>query len=111
MFLTNLLISGLAVFVTAYILDGVVVDNYLVALLVSVLLGLANAVLKPILLIFTLPINILTLGLFTFVINAIMVIIVSSVVAGFTVTNFWWALLFSLLLSVVNSILLSLVKK
>ena len=72
----NLLISGLAVFVTAYILDGVVVDNYLVALLVSVLLGLANAVLKPILLIFTLPINILTLGLFTFVINAIMVIIV-----------------------------------
>ena len=100
--LVNLLVSGLAVFVSAYVLPGVHVDTFVTAIIVAVVLGIVNAVLKPMLLLLTLPINLLTLGLFTFVINAVMVLLVSYVVPGFTVASFWWALGFSLILSVVN---------
>lgn len=106
----NLLVSGLAVFVSAYVLPGVHVDSFVTATIVAVVLGIVNAVLKPILLLLTLPINILTLGLFTFVINAVLVLLVSAVVPGFTVASFWWALGFSLVLSIVNSFLHSLTK-
>ncbi|MEK7165365.1 MAG: phage holin family protein [Patescibacteria group bacterium] len=104
-FIANLLVSGIAVFISAYILPGITVDTFWTAIVVSVLLGIANAVLKPILILLTLPITILTLGLFTFVINAILVIFVSSIVPGFAVAGFWWALMFSLVLSLVNSFL------
>lgn len=99
----NILISGLAVFLSAYLLPGVEVDGFLTAILVAVVLGLVNAVIKPIFVLFTLPINILTLGLFTFVINALLVMLVSVVITGFTVSNFWWALIFSIVLSFVSS--------
>lgn len=103
--IVNLIVSGLAVLISAYILPGVKVDGYVTALIVAIVLGVVNAILKPILLLVTLPINILTLGLFTFVINAILIILVSNIVPGFKVESFWWALLFSLVLSVINSIL------
>lgn len=106
--IVNLIVSGLAVLISAYILPGVKVDGYVTALIVAIVLGIINAILKPILLLITLPINILTLGLFTFVINAILIILVSNIVPGFKVESFWWALLFSLVLSVINSILHSL---
>ncbi len=106
--LINLLINGLAVFVTAKILPGVVVDSFVTAIIVAIVLGLVNTFLKPILLLLTLPVTILTLGLFAFVINALMVLIVAALVSGFQVKNFWWALLFSLVLSLVTSVLHSL---
>ncbi|MEI7528653.1 MAG: phage holin family protein [Elusimicrobiota bacterium] len=103
--LVNLLLSTVAVFVTARILPGVKLDGFMTALVVAVVLGLANAVLRPILLILTLPINILSLGLFTFVIIGFMVKLVSWLVPGFQVASFWWALVFALVLWVVSAFL------
>jgi len=111
MFIVNLIVNSLAVFITAYLLEGVTVKDFPAALVVSILLGIVNAIIKPILLLFTLPLTILTLGLFTFVINALMVMLVSLLYDGFKVEGFLWALLFSLVLSVVNSLLSALVKK
>lgn len=101
-FLINLLINGFAVFVTAYFLEGVHLDNFLTAIVVSVVLGIVNTVVKPILSLLTLPLNILTLGLFNFVLNGLMILLVSKIVPGFSVVNIWWAILFSLVLSLVN---------
>ena len=103
--LINLLLSGLGVFIASYLLRGIHLKDFLTAIIVAVVLGLANAVIKPILIILTLPINIITLGLFTFVINAVIVLLVSAFVPGFTVDGFWWAVAFSLVLSLVNSAL------
>ncbi len=100
--LINWLISALAILVTAYLLPGVELRGFGTALVVAVVLGIVNAVVKPILVIFTLPITILTLGLFTLVINALLIMLVSSLVSGFKVEGFWTALVFSLVLSVVN---------
>lgn len=108
--LINLLLSGLAVVISSYVLPGVKVDNYFTAIVVAVVLGIVNAVLKPLLLVLTLPINMLTLGLFTFVVNALLVMLVGSVVPGFMVDGFVWALAFSLVLSLVNSFIHSLSK-
>lgn len=99
------LIAALAIMVVAYVLPGVLVDSFFVAMVVAVVLGFINLLVRPALLMLTLPINILTLGLFTFVINALMVLLTAKIVKGFHVKNFWWALGFSLLLSVVIGVL------
>jgi putative membrane protein len=99
------LLRALAVMITAYLLPGIVVKSFFVALVVAVVLGLFNTILKPILIVLTLPINILTLGLFTLVINAALILLASSLVPGFAVNGFWWALIFSLILSLVNGVL------
>lgn len=106
----NLIINGLAVYITAHVLSGVYVDSFVTAIIVSVVLGVVNTLIKPILFILTLPATILTLGLFTFVINALMVYLVATFVPGFHVNGFWSALLFSLVLSLVSWILRSLAK-
>ena len=106
----KLLINAIAVFVTAKILPGVYIDSFVTALVVAVVLGVVNTFLKPVLLLLTLPVTILTLGLFTFVINALLVLLAAALVSGFQVKNLLWALLFSLVLSLVNSVLQSLVK-
>ncbi len=103
--LINWVISALAILAAAYLLPGVHVTSFLTALVVAVVLGIINAVLKPILLILTLPINILTLGLFTFVINAFVIILAANLVPGFSVDGFWWALAFSIVLSIINPFL------
>ena len=100
--IAHLFLSALAVFVTARILPGVKLDGYVTALVVAVVLGVANAVLRPILLVLTLPINIMTLGLFTFVIIGGMVELVSWLVPGFQVAGFGWALVFAFVLWVIN---------
>ncbi|OGK47749.1 hypothetical protein A3A55_02230 [Candidatus Roizmanbacteria bacterium RIFCSPLOWO2_01_FULL_40_14] len=105
-FFINLLISAIAVFMTAYVLPGVTLEqDILTILIVAVLLGIANSVIKPILHILTFPITIVTFGLFALVINALMVMLVDYYVAGFSVSNFWWALVFSIVLSLVSSVL------
>jgi putative membrane protein len=106
----SLLISTLAVLISAYVLPGVSVNTIWDALLVAIILGLLNIFLKPFLILLTLPINILTLGLFTFVINVLLIYLVTALVAGFTVSGFIWALLFSFLLSIVTGFLNSLTK-
>lgn len=103
--LINWLVSAFAILVTAYLLPGVHVQSLTAALVAAVVLGVINAFIKPILIILTLPINILTLGLFTFVINALVIILTADIVPGFKVDGFWWALLFSIVLSLINSFL------
>ncbi|MDD5397006.1 MAG: phage holin family protein [Candidatus Moranbacteria bacterium] len=98
-------LRALAIMITAYLLPGIALKSFFVALVVAVVLGIFNTVLKPILIVLTLPITILTLGLFTLVINAGLIMLTAKVVDGFQVQNFWWALLFSLILSLVNAIL------
>ncbi len=103
--LVSLLLSSIAVFVTAYIMPGVQINGFMTALVVAVILGIINAVLKPILLIITLPITILTLGLFTLVINALLILLASSIVPGFHVDGFWTALFFGIILAIINGFL------
>ena len=100
--LINFLLSGLAVMIAAYLLPGVHVGGFLIALAVAIVLALINTFIRPILIILTLPLNVLTLGLFTFILNALLIMLTSAIVPGFTVDSFWWALLFSLLLALVN---------
>ena len=107
----NWLIYTLAITITAYILPGVEVSGLWVALLTALVLGLVNAVLRPLLVFFTLPLTLLTLGLFVLVINAVLVLLASKIVPGFYVSGFWWALGFSLIVTIINSILSSFTKK
>lgn len=103
--LVNVLVSAVAVLVTGKVLRGVSIDGFGIAIAVAVVLGVVNAVLAPILLALTLPINVLMLGLFTFVIIAGLVMLVSAIVPGFKVASWWWALGFAFVLSLVNSAL------
>lgn len=110
--LVNWLLSAIAIGITAYLLPGVHINGGVATLLVlSVVLGLINAILKPILKLLTLPITILTLGLFSLVINALLILLASSIVPDFMVDGFWWALLFSIVLSLVNGFFSSLKDK
>lgn len=102
--LINLILATLAVGLTAYLLPGVTVDNWVTALVVAVVLGIINALVKPLLVLLTLPITIVTLGLFLFVINALLVMLAAAIVPGFQVDGFLWALIFSLILSLVSSV-------
>lgn len=110
-YLINWIVMALAVFISAEIIPGVEVASFFVAFIAALVLGVINVLLKPILLILTLPINILTLGLFTLVINAFLVLLASNWVDGFTVNGFWWALVFSLAMSIVQSALHQIGKK
>ena len=97
------LLSGLAVLLTAYLLPGVDVEHFGYALLVAAVLSIVNALIRPILVILTIPITIVTLGLFLLAINALIILLVDYLVPGFEVRGFWWALAFSLILAVFNS--------
>jgi putative membrane protein len=99
------IVAAVAVGLAAYLLPGIHVNSIIAALATAVVLGLVNAVLRPVLLVLTLPINILTLGLFTIVVNALLVLLTSAVVPGFKVDGFWWAVAFSIVLFLINSIL------
>lgn len=105
MWLIKWLLSAAVIMLAAILVPGVTVQNYWTALWLSVVFGLINISLKPLLIILTLPINILTLGLFTLVINAVLVLFVSSIIKGFSVPTIWAALLFSLVLSIFNYVL------
>lgn len=109
--IVNWVISSLAILSAAYLIPGVHIEDFFTAFVLAIVLGIINAVIKPFLIIFTLPINILTLGLFTLVINALLILLATKIVPGFRVDSFWWALLFSIVLSVINSFLNSVVKR
>ncbi|MBK7147677.1 MAG: phage holin family protein [Bacteroidetes bacterium] len=103
-FLVKLLLNAIAVVITAYILPGVHLENFLAAVMLAAVLGLLNVSVKPLLIIFTIPATIFTLGLFILAINAFIIMIADWIIPGFEVSSFWWALLFSLLLSFINGI-------
>jgi putative membrane protein len=94
---------------TAYLIDGIEVSGFFTALLSAAILGVLNAFFRPILLILTLPINIVTFGLFTFVINALMLKMVSGVLSGFQVSGFWSAVFGSLIISTISWLLSTLI--
>ncbi|NGX83376.1 phage holin family protein [Aequorivita sp. KMM 9714] len=106
--IVKLLLTALAVVVLAKILPGVAVEGYGSAVIVAIVIALLRLIVKPILVVLTLPITIVTFGLFLLIINAIIILLASYFVDSFDVTTIWWALLFSLLLSVFQSILFSL---
>src|ERR1700730_1373674 len=97
-----IIINTVAVLRTSYILPGIHLKSFWTAFFVAIVLGIVNAILRPIIFILTLPINILTLGLFSFVIMGLLVLLVSAIVPGFKVDNFGWAILFALIVAIVN---------
>lgn len=98
--LIKLLLNAIAVFVLAEILNGVYVDNYATSLVVAAVLSILNVLVKPVLVILTLPVSILTLGLFLFVVNAIIILLADKLIEGFRVDGIWTAVLFSILLCI-----------
>ncbi|HLU51941.1 MAG TPA: phage holin family protein [Flavobacteriaceae bacterium] len=109
----QLIITAGVVLGLSYILSGIVIEDgkFTTALIVALVLGILNLIVKPILVFLTLPATLITFGLFLLVINAVIVLLAEYFVPGFMVENFWWALLFSLLLTLCQSILYSLLEK
>ncbi len=98
-FIIKILVTGLVVLVGAYMLPGVWVSGFGTALVVALVLAFMNALVKPVLILLTIPVTILTLGLFLLVINAAIILFTDFLISGFEVEGFWWALVYSLLLS------------
>ncbi len=100
----RLLFNTLGLLIIAYYIDGIEVQGFYPALISAIILGLLNLIIRPILLILTLPITIITLGLFSFVVNAFLFLFAASFVEGFSVDSFWYALLGSVLMSIISTI-------
>ncbi|EMQ96296.1 membrane protein ocontaining DUF360 [Xanthomarina gelatinilytica] len=109
--IVRVLLTAIAVVLLAKLLPGVAVEGFTSAIVVAIVIGVLNVFVKPILVILTLPITVVTLGLFLLVINAGIILLADNFIDGFTVTGFWVALLFSLLLSFLQSILFSVLKE
>jgi putative membrane protein len=105
------LILTFSIIATSYLIDGIQVSGFVSAFFAAAILGILNAFFRPILFILTLPVNILSLGLFTFVINALMLMMVSGVIPGFEVSGFWSAVFGSLLISLVSWLLTSFINE
>lgn len=108
-FLIRWLISAVSIYIITYLPIGITVSSFKSTIIAAAILGIINVTIKPILVILTLPINIITLGLFTFIINGIVLIITSYVVVGFDVKNIFSAIIASILISIVNVILTNLI--
>ena len=108
-FLARWFISAISIYIIANLSLGVTASSFKATLVAAAILGIVNTIIKPILVILTLPINIMTLGLFTFIINGITLMITSSIVGGFEVKNIFAAIVASVLISIVNMILTSLI--
>lgn len=102
--LIRILITSILVTIISYVMKGVIVDQFTTALKVAIVLGLLNFFVKPILVLFTLPVTVFTLGLFLLVINAIIILMCDHFVDGFDVNGFWTALFFSIILSLSQSL-------
>jgi len=109
--LVRWLLLSISIILTSYLVDGIYVASFFSAFFAAAVLGILNALFRPILIVITLPINILTLGLFTFVINALLLKMVSGVVPGFYVHGFWAAIFGSLIISLVSWLLSSFVNE
>jgi len=103
--LRNLLINTLSIFAVSYILSGIEIDSITTALIVAVVMAVLNVTLKPLLIVLTIPLTVITFGLFLLVVNVLVLYAADALIDGFRIAGFWWALAFSLLVSLVNSIL------
>lgn len=101
-FIVKIILSSFSVFLAGWILKGVFIEDYLTSLLVALVLAVLNFIIKPIMVFLTIPITILTLGLFLLVINAFIAMLASNIVSGFYIDGFWWAVGFSIIVSIVN---------
>ena len=101
----RIVITAILVVIIAYFMPGVSVDSFTTSLIVAVVLGLLNLFVKPILILFTLPVTLVTFGLFLLVINAVIIMLCTKIVGGFQVETFWTAVFFSIILSIFQSIL------
>jgi len=110
-FVIKLIFAAIAVIIASYLLPGVAVETFLTAIILAAVLALLNATLKPLLVILTIPITVFSMGLFLLVINAVIILFADWLVPGFEVANFWWALAFSLILSIIVYIFDSLTKE
>ncbi len=108
--IANWILDAVALYVVAYLVPGIHLESFGAALVAIIIIGLLNAIVKPILVLLTLPVTILTLGLFVFIINALMLFVAGSITPGFRVDGFMTAIVGSLLLTVVTMIFHSLVK-
>ncbi|QXP60168.1 phage holin family protein [Olleya sp. HaHaR_3_96] len=106
----RLLLNAVAVFFLANILGGVAVENYTTAIIVAAVISILNLLVKPILVILTFPITIITLGLFLFVVNGLIILLADNFISGFSVSSIWTAILFSILLSILQSVFQSFLK-
>ncbi len=102
--LLRILLTAILVMLIANFMRGVEVANFGISILVAIVLALLNLFIKPLIVIFTLPVTVLTLGLFLLVINALMIMLCTVIVGGFHVDSFWTALLFSIILSLMQSL-------
>jgi putative membrane protein len=109
-FIPRLFLTSVAVMIAGYLLPGIHVSSFWTAILVALVLGFLNLFLKPLMVVLTIPFTVFTFGLFLLVINAFIILIAGAWVHGFVVDGFWWALLFSIILSLVSSLLEKLVK-
>ncbi|MBB6328167.1 putative membrane protein [Algoriphagus iocasae] len=103
-FLVKILIGGISVLIAEFFLKGIHIDTFMTGFILAAVIILINLLIKPILVFLTFPITIITLGLFLLVINAGVIIIADRIIPGFEVDGFWWALLFSIVLSIINSL-------
>jgi putative membrane protein len=110
-FLIRLFITAAVAYGLSIILKGVHIPNFIDALILVIVLAILNTFIKPILIILTLPITIITMGLFLFVLNALIILLADKLMDGIRIDGFWWALIFSLILSVASSVVFSLVEK
>ncbi len=104
-FIMRIIVTSIVAFGLSYLLSGVHIDTFWTAIVLAIVLAILNAIVKPVLIFLTLPITLVTLGLFLLVINAGIILLAAKVVNGFKVDGFWWALLFGLLLSIVTSVM------
>lgn len=104
-FLSKVLVGGISVFLADFLLTGVQISSLLSGIILVVVIILINFTIKPLIVLLTLPISLITFGLFLLVINAALVLLAAELTPGFSVDGFWWAMAFALILSVINSIL------
>ena len=110
-FLIRLLVTAVAAYFLSKVLTGIHIADFQTAIIFALVLAVLNAIVKPLLIILTLPITILTLGIFLFVINALIILLADKFIGGIKVDGFFWALIFSLILSVLSSLLNSMLEK
>ena len=103
--IAKILVNGAALMFTSNLIDGIYVDGWEAVFIAAIILGIVNAVIRPLLLILTLPLNIFTLGLFTFVVNGLVLKTVAAVVSGFDIVGMWPAIIGAIILSVVSTVL------
>ena len=110
-FLLKWFVTAVSIFIVANIFGIIHIENFKALVLAALVLGILNAILRPVLIILTLPINILTLGLFTLMINGFLLYLVAGLVSGFEIASFWRAFLAALLISIVNALINFLIHK